>query len=957
MIKKLTRVVLTLILFIFITFDSIIAERVISKGNIKYLSNQMVIKFKENVNADFTGRVFLPQTVSQKLSFMQVNDVTFFLKGLKAIENSELNRIVVVKYSSELDPLQIIPLLKQDNNIEWAEPKFVYEFNYIPNDPEYSIQWHLAKVKAAEAWDISKGDTSVVIGIVDTGVDWDHPDLATNIWRNWSEIPNNGVDDDNNGYVDDLRGWDFGGLIGIPDNDPMEDRPDHGTHVAGIASAVTDNGIGVAGLGFNCKIMPVKVSSDNNRNTSGQPYVLYGFEGIAYAAENGAKVINCSWGGGGYSIAGQTIIDYATSLGALVVGAAGNDNSSESFYPASYNNVLSVAASGTNDVKASFSNYGNSVDVISPGVSIRATWQNDTYTYLNGTSMAAPLTAGLAGLVVSYFPQLSPQQVSERIRVTSDNIDALNSGIYKNKLGKGRINAQNALSAENPKSIRITEVFVSDAQFGNNDGIFQPGELLTVRFNGKNVLTAVNNPTITLKTSSPGVSITGSSGNVSPGALATGQTFSINDGYFTVQLASVLILNLSLDLLFEINDGDYSDYQWYSTIANPTFATVNVNNVAMTVTSKGALGFNDFPQNLQGKGFKYKNSQGLFFEGAFMFGNSSTRVSDAARFLLTQSTDFQVVKPFTISSPGSIADQQGNAIFNDNGAGAGAFNIETHLNTYSYSSVEDEDYIILEYKMVNKSQTDYTNMHAGLYFDWDLPESDYENNIAAYDQVNNFGYVYNTSGASNIRSAIALISGNQYNYYAIHNYGLDGGISVNDASGYTTEEKWTTLSNGLNKIIAGKADISNVISGGPYNINKGDTLRIAFAIAAAEDSTKLPQVVTNSRAKYQQILTSVENEDVVLPERFELSQNYPNPFNPVTKIRFSIPSAMPFSNVTIKVYDLLGREIVILLNEMKQPGSYEIELDASKIGLSSGIYFYKINAGYFTDTKKLILLK
>jgi subtilisin family serine protease len=956
MFRKSTGVALILVFLGLMIFSSVRAENVIRKGNVLYLSNHLVVKLKNNVEADFTGKVYLPQTVLQKLSFLQIKKTTFFLKGLKAIEKSELNRIIVIKYSSDYDPYQLIPLLKQDNNIEWSEPKFVYEFSYTPNDPEYSIQWHLAKVKAAEAWDISKGDTSVIIGIVDTGVDWDHPDLAANIWRNWNEIPNNGIDDDNNGYIDDIRGWDFGGLTGTPDNNPMEDRPDHGTHVAGIASAVTDNSIGVAGLGFNCRIMPVKVSRDDTRNPSNQPYVLYGFEGIAYAAENGAKVINCSWGGGGYSISGQATIDYATSLGALVVCAAGNDNSSEFFYPASYNNVLSVAASGTNDVKASFSNYGNSVDVISPGVSIRATWQNDTYAYLNGTSMASPLVAGLAGLITAHFPLLSPQQVAERLRVTSDNIDALNSVIYKNKLGKGRINAQNALSVENPKSIRITEVFVSDAQFGNNDGIFQPGELLTVRFNGKNVLAAVNNSTITLKTSSAGATVTGSSGNISPGALVTGQTFSINDGYFTVQLATALLQNLSLDLLFEISDGDYSDYQWYSTIANPTFATVNVNNVAMTVTSKGALGFNDFPQNLQGKGFKYKNSPGLFFEGAFMFGNSSTRISDAARITSSQSTDFHVVKPFTISSPGSIADQQGNAIFNDNGAGAGAFNIETHLDTYSYSSLDDEDFIILEYKMINKSQNDYTDMHAGLYFDWDLPESDYENNIAAYDPVNNFGYVYNTSGASNIRSAIAFISDTKYNYYAIHNYGLDGGIAVNDASGYTTDEKWTTISNGLNKITAGPADISNVISGGPYTINKNDTLRIAFVIGAAEDSTKLKQVVMNSRTKYQQILTSVNDDEIILPERFELSQNYPNPFNPSTVISYSLPEK---SDVTIRIFTSLGESVSVIDEGTKVAGNYQINFNGDQ--LTSGVYFYQIKAtgtkSNFTSTKKMLLIK
>ncbi|MBX2976714.1 MAG: S8 family serine peptidase, partial [Ignavibacteriaceae bacterium] len=863
---------LILLLFLVLTTTFLTAERVIKNGNIAYLSNSIVVKFKHQVEKDFTGNIFLPSSILRKLSFLQIEETSAFLKTYSAKRNPEIDKIVIIKYSNDLDPFHIMQILKNDYSIDWVEPKFVYEVGFIPNDPEYIAQWGLAKVKAAEAWDISKGDTNIVIGIIDTGVDWDHPDLAANIWINKNEIPNNGIDDDNNGYIDDIRGWDFGGLTGTPDNDPMEDRPDHGTHVAGIASAVTNNGIGVAGLGYNCKIMPVKVSRDDTRNSSNQPYVLYGYEGIAYAAENGSHVINCSWGGGGYSIAGQLMIDYATSLGSIVVAAAGNNGSSEWFYPSAFNNVLSVAASSSSDTKASFSNFGTFVDVISPGVSIRATWQNDTYTYLNGTSMAAPLVAGLAGLVKSHFPNLSPNQISERIRVTSDNIDSLNSSIYKTKLGKGRINAFNALSVQNPKSIRISDVVVSDAEFGNNNGIFQPGELLTVKFSGVNVLSEVSNPIITLKTSSAGVTVTGSSGNVSPGPLASGETFSISDGYFLVQLATPLLQNLNVELLFEISDGDYTDYQWYSTIANPTFATVNANNIAMTITSKGALGYNDFPQNLQGNGFKYKSSQGLFFEGAFMFGNSSAKVSDAARVTASQSTDFQVIKPFTLSIPGSIADQQGNAIFNDNGAGSNSFGIETHLNSYSYSSFDDEDYVILEYKMINKSSNNYSNIYAGLFFDWDLPESDYENNIAGYDFTSNLGYLYNSANTTNIRSAIALISDDKYNYYAIHNYGLDGGIAVNDAGGYSDAEKFTTLSNGLNKVSAGPADISNVISGGPYNINANDTLKVAFVIAASDDTLKLKQAVINSRAKYQHILTSIEDFSVEIPEKFELYQ-------------------------------------------------------------------------------------
>ena len=244
-----------------------------------------------------------------------------------------LDRIIEIKYGSDVDPQYLASQIKKSADVEWAEPRYIYKTSYVPSDPSFSKQWSLTKINATQAWDVAKGDTSIIIGIVDTGIDWDHPDLAANIWTNKKEIPGNGIDDDNNGYVDDVRGWDFGGSTGTPDNNPMEDKPDHGTHVAGIASAVTDNGVGVASIGGNSKLMAVKTSTNSNRDSNGNPYISYGYEGIVYAVDNGAKIINCSWGGDGYSMDGETVIKYALAKGALVVAAAGNDMTFRRFLP------------------------------------------------------------------------------------------------------------------------------------------------------------------------------------------------------------------------------------------------------------------------------------------------------------------------------------------------------------------------------------------------------------------------------------------------------------------------------------------------------------------------------------------------------------------------------------------------------------------------------------------------
>lgn len=920
---------------------------IIEKGNIKYLSNTIVVKFNQPVASLVDGTIITPASIEKILSSFRLKSSRAVFTDKMLDTNSDLGRIAVIEYDSDADPFYVSSKIKNHSYIEWAEPKFVYEFSFVPNDPSYSSQFALSKISASLAWDITQGDTSVIIGIVDTGVDWDHPDLAANIWTNWNEIPGNGIDDDGNGFIDDIRGWDFGGLNGIPDNNPMEDRPDHGTHVAGIASAVTNNGIGVASIGFNSGLMPVKVTRDDLRGPSG-PYVIFGYEGIVYAADNGASVINCSWGGGGYSMLGQQIIDYAISKGSLVVAAAGNSNSIEEFYPAAFRGVFSVASTTSTDTRSSFSNYGRYISASAPGSNIYNTWQNDTYATLSGTSMASPLVAGLAALTVAHFPSYNPIQVGEQIRVNSDNINSLNPN-FTDLLGSGRINAHSTLTNLNSKSVRAVEVIFSDeAPGGNGDGIFQPGETITLGVNFINYLNPTSSLIIELEKKNNFSTVL--NGNFNAGSKNTLEAFNNFSNKFTFSIANNAPQNAMLHFQLKYSDGVYTDFQWISIIANPTYATQSGNDVAMTITSKGTLAYNDYPTNSQGNGFKYKGGDNLLYEGALILGTSITKVSDAARGSnqSLQNSDFSVIQPFVLSIPGAVADIQGSAIFNDNNAGTNKIGVTAHLNSYTYSSESDKNYIILDYRIINTNGISTENFFAGLFFDWDFP--DYANDVTMWDNTNKYSFVYNNTNPASNYTGTALISSDNFGFYAIKNDSGDGGFGIYD--GFADHEKWQAISNGVSKSSAGPGDISHVISSGPYSIPSNDTIRVAFAILAADTKSDLDIAVSNARIRFQSIVTDVTDFDVPVISSFKLEQNYPNPFNPSTIIRWQSPEA---GWQTIKIFDVLGNEVRTLIDEFKSAGNHSVEFDASK--LASGVYFYELKAGNFRSIKKLVLLR
>jgi thermitase len=331
-----------------------------------------------------------------------------------------------------------IAAYRANPDVEYAEPDYVAYPAYDPNDPKYAdgTQWGPQKIQADLAWDLSTGDPNVVVAVVDFGVDLGHPDLQSQMWTNAGETADNGLDDDDNGYVDDVYGWDFAN----DDNDPQDDYG-HGTHVAGIAAAATDNGIGVAGVGFNSRIMALKAGYGE---TGYVQYTKIG-QAIYYAADNGADVINMSVGGYGNSSYLQAAVDYAWAKGCVLVGAVGNDNITNPFYPAAYSNVIGVSATTESDARWSDSNHGSHVSVGAPGVAIYSTYWWDgvsQYCLGGGTSMAAPHVAGLAALLFAQDGGRSNAEVRSLIEQSADDLGDAGWDPY---YGYGRINAYQAL--------------------------------------------------------------------------------------------------------------------------------------------------------------------------------------------------------------------------------------------------------------------------------------------------------------------------------------------------------------------------------------------------------------------------------------------------------------------------------------------------------------------------------
>lgn len=380
-----------------------------------YMESHVLVKFRLGVSS---------QTVQQQLK----------MESAQAQAAPELARLGVMLLNVPPgNVLQVVAHLKQSPAVEFAAPDYqVQAVDTIPNDTSWTSQYGPDNIQAPQAWDITTGSSSVTIAVIDTGTNLCHPDLATKIWNNPGEIPDNGLDDDQDGYVDDWRGWDFVNA----DNAPEDDHG-HGTHVSGIAAAESNNEMGIAGIAWGARVMPLKVLSGSGFGSESDVA-----SAMIWAADHGAKVINLSLGGGMPSSVMEAAVNYAYDHGVIVAAAAGNSGSLGVLYPAAYSNALAVASTDAGNNLSWFSSYGPEVDIAAPGSNIYSTYLGGGYGTLSGTSMATPHVAGVAALLASLPQYDTPDKIRAALQNTA--LDLGDPG-WDQYSGYGLIQAYNAL--------------------------------------------------------------------------------------------------------------------------------------------------------------------------------------------------------------------------------------------------------------------------------------------------------------------------------------------------------------------------------------------------------------------------------------------------------------------------------------------------------------------------------
>ena len=480
-----------------------------------------------------------------------------------------LRRTYYVRFSVMADPKRVARVMSAVGGVAYAEPVLinrlqVAETKLEPNDVLFGVQTYLRHLRLSEAWNFVKGEDGnprVVIAIVDGGGDWRHEDLRANVWINKHEFPDNGIDDDLNGFIDDVHG------INLANDDAFDNDPTglpqaplsawHGTAVAGAASAVADNSIGIAGAAWNAELMHINAgcySSDLN--------ICYGYEGLLYAAANGADIINVSWSGSPvdevFNVLTQAL-DLATDLGALIVASAGNQGDNVSIellrrYPAVHPRVLSVGATAKDTrARASFSNYGKRVNVFAPGIGIATTAPDNEYSLAaNGTSFATPLVSGLAALVLTRLPHLSPDAIREQIRLTSENIDAENPG-NAGQMGRGFVNAEAAVQAPNSPGVRIKRWSWRDT---DGDGEISAAEDVTIQATLVNHLQDAQQLVVGLGAAESYPFIEFTTENAIVGSLESGDSTFVT---FKFSVASDAPTNSTVRFNVQIRDGAFDD--------------------------------------------------------------------------------------------------------------------------------------------------------------------------------------------------------------------------------------------------------------------------------------------------------------------------------------------------------------------------------------------------------------
>jgi hypothetical protein len=812
-----------------------------------------------------------------------------------------------------------------------------------PNDPLFGQAYHHRLVRASDAWQLLPSQGESIIAIVDTGIDLDHPDLAPNIWYNSGEIGRdganrdkrtNGVDDDRNGFVDDYVGWDFvSSSSSTGDNRPTPGNS-HGTHVAGIAAAVSNNALGSAGIALRTKLMAIKVSQDEAASRS----VTRTGDAILYAASMGAKIINCSFGSPQASFASADVIATATQLGALVVGAAGNDGVDAPLYPAAYDDAISVAATDQADVLAEFSNRHATVDIAAPGVRILSTIPNGSYGTISGTSMSAPVVAGVAAMVRLARPMATPDEIKAILVATADTIDGANLFAI-GRFGSGRVNALEALRQQNAKRALVVEATLQDDV---DDGTITPGERARLRIRIKNQLSPLVDARVDVRAIPGEVTPVVQTPAVSVGPLGTNDAKSLPSDIL-VDIPADAPLNGIMNLLVEISDGGVRAGRLLLTArVNTSYRTLTANDLALTVTSAGNLAYNDYPSNVQGDGCRLNGGPDMLFEASFMVAASPNHISNMGRTAQVgrKDTSFTALEIIRIKTDSVDAGIRATSSYDDRFERfAAGVSVRQHVYQSPADSVNQS--VLLRFDVTNRTDTVLRNAYASLFMDWDIGPGGQANGCGWLGDAG-IGIVENVERSDLPYVGVSMISPLATNYFALDNpvRSLDD-IALYD--GFTRTEKFITMSSGIARKSSRITDVSMVIGGGPFSLAPGETQQIVFVIAANSKVEALRNSIEAQRQRAKLLgLNAVDY--VPVPDATKIIRIENGPVflaGTVVDVTYQLERE---AEATLDVVDIFGRTVGEPTQQPRLlPGTHKATFQLPQT--STGTYFVRCTVG------------
>jgi len=999
-------VVLFLFLFSSLAFSEVITQPLVEKMEETGVDELIPINvvMKEQADPFYLMNLVKGKEISERRRIVidylkQVRDgsqkrVLSYLKEQE--ERGEVERIRslwlgnMVCFKATEDVIKEVAKFPGVKSIDWDEERMLLinseRFTTaLPTGRE--IVWNLTKVRAPEVWGLGYTGTDIIVSVLDTGVRYTHWDLADHIWTNPGEIPNNGVDDDGNGYVDDYYGYDFYNN----DSNPMDDMG-HGTHCAGTVAGDGTAG-SQTGVAPDARIMSLKVLSSSGGGNESDCW-----EAMQYTIDNGGNIISMSLG---WSHAWspdrpqwRNTCNTVLAGGVIMSVAAGNEGNSygppdnvrtpgdcpppwlhpDQSLTGGLSAVMTIGATDINDNIASFSSRGPvswefiapwydypyspemgliDPDISAPGVDIKSLSYSSDNGYVsgwNGTSMATPHVAGAMALILSKNSGIAPAVMDSILELTS--VD-LGSAGKDNDFGAGRLDCYEALLATpnlNQPDIYYISNIVDDAG-GNNNGILDPGEtvdlIVTLRNSG---LDATN---VEAKLRESNTYITVADSEATFGDIPQGATADNSSNPYIVSASPTTPEGevVAFTLLITCAEGDTFYRDFNLTVGNPQipvdYYDHDIGNVRFTVTNQGICGFMDDGQ-AQGSGFKYpiSGSQHLFI-GSVWAGNSASYVVNRD-FSGENAGDWEALEG-VFGDDTLYSDQDSWAKYDDAGMSSPK-NLTSTQDGWAWSDVGGQDYVIMRYIFRNEGSSAINGLYFGQFMDWDI--GDAYSNTGGVDMTRHLIYMY---GSGTKYAGVGLLDpSTSANVTFVYNPDY-----VYPNASILDSDKIQFLNGSISTQTASPWDDWSIcVSAGPFNVGVGDSAIFAVVILGGEGVSDIQQNYDSAQARYPPEQGIAEQPDVSTePRIFNISSIYPQPFSSVVNIEYTIPKE---SEVALQVYDVSGRLIRTIINTKQSSGIYTATWDGKTRNgkkVTSGVYFCRLSADDRTFTRKMLMVR